>query len=345
MDFEKLTYNKVITIISTFSNLVFLLIHIAYTIIFAIFGAYIMVYINASSVVLYLFSFLLIRYKKYGIYVAVCGIEIPACMIASTIICGYSCGFQLTLIGLCVLAFVSSYFLKDRGRVLNPLYVSAYFAAAYVFLYFFCRSVDSYYHLPIKLYEALFISHSIIVFVFVVGFMYALVKYVFLLERKIRKESNTDNLTQIANRNALNTYFEGLGDLKSNYVVAIFDIDNFKKFNDVNGHLCGDYILREIARIAKENSLNDFVSRWGGEEFVVISKIEISLDETYNKIDMIRQKIENNKFVYNNKKLHSTITIGVAKYDNDESIEDWIKRADENLYHGKKNGKNQIVFN
>ena len=62
-----------------------------------------------------------------------------------------------------------------------------------------------------------------------------------------------------------------------------------------------------------------------------------------SKIDRIRETIEKHDFDYDNKKLKSTVTIGVAKYDNYASIDDWIKIADEKLYKGKQSGKNQTV--
>ena len=176
-----------------------------------------------------------------------------------------------------------------------------------------------------------------------ITFLAILTSYTVLLEKRIEKQSTTDRLTNIPNRNGLNDYFVRIGESKDNYMIAIFDIDNFKKFNDKNGHLCGDYVLKEIARIASENSKDDFVSRWGGEEFVVIAKIDESIEKTISKIDRIRETIENYEFNYDNKKLKSTVTIGVAEYDNYASIDDWIKSADEKLYQGKHNGKNKTV--
>ena len=101
--------------------------------------------------------------------------------------------------------------------------------------------------------------------------------------------------------------------------------------------------MKQIANIAVNNSKDDFVSRWGGEEFVVIAKIDESIEKTISKIDRIRETIENYEFNYDNKKLKSTVTIGVAEYDNYASIDDWIKTADEKLYQGKHNGKNKTV--
>lgn len=341
---SKMDSAKLMNIVCMISNITFLLIHIIYIFLFLITKAYILAYINIFSSIFYAFMFLLLKFKKHEIFALICGIEITAYMICATIIVGYKCGFQLCLIGLCTLAFVTKYFLKDKKFVINPIIVSAFFLTAYIFLFIWQKFNDPIIEIPDYMTSLLYLSHSIIVFIFCVGFLIILLEYVFKLEIKIRKESEVDKLTQIANRKALNDYYDRLGNQKANYVIAMFDIDGFKKFNDINGHLCGDYVLKEIASIAKNNSLNDFVSRWGGEEFVIISKIEDDLENTYKKIDLIRETIDKYEFRYNNKKLHSTITIGIAVFDNDESLDAWISRADKQLYKGKNNGKNKTIY-
>ena len=213
----------------------------------------------------------------------------------------------------------------------------------FTFVYFWCQNNEPIETINSTIETILFVTHIVITFGFSTTFLSILTIYTVKLENKVKKESETDKLTNISNRKGLSNYFDRIGDQKNNYVVAIFDIDNFKKFNDVNGHLCGDYVLQEIARIASDNSKDDFVSRWGGEEFVVIAKKDEDINETYKRIDAIRDTVANYNFKYNNKKLKSTITIGVALYEDDESLDAWITRADKKLYVGKHNGKNQMV--
>ena len=344
MKTEKLSSEKVIFLVTIISNTVFFLMHVLYTIIFVSSKAYLMAYINFFSSIFYLFLFLLLIKNKYEMYALICGIEITAYMTTGTIICGSLPGFHLCLIGMCTLAFVTKYFLQNKKLVVNPLIVSSIFLIIYIFLYFYNKYNNPIIELPEFYNTLLYIIHSLVVFIFIVGFLVVLIDYVFRLEKNITKISETDNLTQTVNRNGLHKYFEGLEDQKTNYLAAIFDIDDFKVVNDKYGHLCGDYVLKQIADIAKENSLDDLVSRWGGEEFVIISKIENSIEETIQKIDNIRIKIDNFKFKYNNKKIHSTITIGVAKYENEETLDEWITKADKNLYTGKNSGKNKLIF-
>ena len=342
---ETISRDKVLTITSASSNIIFAFVHIFYLVLFLITKSWIMAYINIGSIFFYVILFILIKFKKYRAFSLLCGIEITAYMTVASMIVGYNSGFWLCFIGMCILAFVSGYFFRrQKGGAHLRFITSGIFFICYMFVFIYCKNVDSYYHLNIHVQYLLFVFHSIVVFIFCIGFIFMLTEYVTILEDKITSESVTDKLTEIPNRNALSNYFEAIKSQTNRYLIAIFDIDNFKKFNDVNGHLCGDFVLKEIANIAKNNSFNDFVSRWGGEEFVVISLIEGDIDQTINKIDNIRKQIENYEFNYNNKKLHSTVTIGVVKGEIGKTLDELIKLADDNLYNGKESGKNKTVF-
>ena len=334
---------RIIYTICLLSNIVFFALHLLYIIAFLISKAYIMAYINLGSSILYLLFFYIIKKEKYPIYTVLACLEITAYMNVATIICGYNAGFHLCFIGLCVLAYVAKYFLKEK-TLINPFILVIVFALDYVFLYLYCLNVSPVVELGNVLNSIFFIGHSIIVFVFVIGFMVLLVRYVLFLEKKITKESVTDKLTQLGNRNSLADYLDKINKQKANYVLAMFDIDDFKVVNDIYGHLYGDYILKTIAQIAKDNSEDDLAIRWGGEEFVIISKIDETLEKTYEKLDNIRIKINDHKFIHNNKKVHCSITIGVAKYEDGYTLDDWITKADKKLYEGKNSGKNKIVY-
>lgn len=338
-------YEKTITKICYFSNVLFLLCHILYLFIFLSFKAMMLVYINCFSIGFYLLIFLLIKNRSLNLYSYSVAIEIAAYMTSATIICGFGFGFELCFIGLTILAFFASYFSKFGKKLIKPLPIGLGYMILYIFVFVITKFVNPYpYDFPLILKDVLYIAHSIVVFIFVLFFMYIITNYILRLEKNIIRESEIDKLTQVANRNALNGFFNNLGNEKNHYLAAIFDIDSFKQFNDVNGHLCGDYVLKEIARIAKENSDDDFVSRWGGEEFVVISKIEGDIGETVKKIDRIRKSIEEFEFVYERKVLHSTITVGVSEYYENDNLDQWILRADKKLYFGKNSGKNKTVF-
>ena len=342
--FTKENVLEKLKIIAYISNAIFLAAHIMYLSIFLYVGKRTMTIFNICSILFYLIMFILIYREHLLVYAYLFIPEIIAHMTVATIICGYSAGFQECLLGLVSLVFFCGYFAKKINKSIHPTIFSLIIVIDYLAIFIYSRVYKTGVAVFTRRKDSfLYAFHSIVTFTFVIGYLSLLTFYCYKLENKIIKDSSTDNLTKIPNRNALYSFFNKIEGVRDQYLLAIFDIDDFKKFNDKNGHICGDYVLKEIARIANENSREDFVARWGGEEFVVISRIEDDYEKTCEKIDGIRKAIDQFEFVYGRKKLHSTITIGVSKYHDNFTIDEWIKQADKKLYVGKKNGKNQLV--
>lgn len=128
------------------------------------------------------------------------------------------------------------------------------------------------------------------------------------------------------------------------FSVIFFDIDKFKNINDTYGHLQGDIIIKEIARLLMESIREvDYAARYGGEEFAVILP-EIPLLYAAKIAERLRIKIENHKFQTSEKVLNVTISIGVAEYISEyvKYIENIIEAADKALYHSKQSGRNKV---
>lgn len=124
--------------------------------------------------------------------------------------------------------------------------------------------------------------------------------------------------------------------------LMIADIDHFKSFNDQHGHACGDKVLTSIADLLKHSIRDvDRVSRWGGEEFVLLfpGASEIGLA---NIAEKLRQQIEDHKLEYEGKSLGVTMTFGGAIYHESETLDECLGRADVALYRGKSNGRNRV---
>ena len=159
----------------------------------------------------------------------------------------------------------------------------------------------------------------------------------------LAERSSIDGLTQISNRRSLIEFLETETEEanRSNkpLSVAIFDIDNFKRVNDIKGHVVGDQVLVEVARIIRKNTrVNDLAGRYGGEEFMVVFA-NADLAIAANISERIRQAIAHNQFVDG---LQITISGGVKQYIG-ESLTEFIHAADVNLYEAKKRGKNRII--
>ena len=162
-----------------------------------------------------------------------------------------------------------------------------------------------------------------------------------------RHMSLTDGLTGLYNRRHFDSMVEREflrskrydGDLS----LAIVDIDFFKKINDQYGHLCGDYVLKEVAYMILDNfRKTDLVFRYGGEEFVVLLT-ETNLSGSVVPLERLRKKIESYPFKFNGEGLKLTISIGVA--DNlVESTQELIGNADKALYEAKGGGRNRVII-
>lgn len=126
--------------------------------------------------------------------------------------------------------------------------------------------------------------------------------------------------------------------------VAMLDIDNFKRINDVHGHPIGDAVLRSVAHLIR-NALRkpDLVGRVGGEEFLMILPGAAGVDEATQVVERVRAAIERNDWSATSPDLQVTASIGVAVCALGEPVEDLVGRADRSLYLAKASGRNRVT--
>lgn len=167
---------------------------------------------------------------------------------------------------------------------------------------------------------------------------------------KLNLEANTDRHTGCYNK----TYFNNKIDIevkKSKVTgtplsLVVFDLDHFKKLNDNYGHDAGDYVLKEIAELIRNNGVrdDDVFARYGGEEFVILLP-KTNLKQSYEIAERLRKLVEGHDFIYEGNKLPVTASIGVSDYRKGVSTgTDLFKRADEAVYKSKEGGRNQVNF-
>ncbi len=170
-----------------------------------------------------------------------------------------------------------------------------------------------------------------------INFMYSHTRYLSL----------TDALTGLYNRRHLDANLEReflrSKRYHNNLSIAVIDIDFFKKVNDTYGHLCGDYVLKEVAYMILDTlRKTDMVFRYGGEEFVALLT-ETPLEKALIPLERLRKRIEKYPFEYNDNKFQVTISIGVNSTESGvETAGEFLDGADKALYLAKNNGRNNV---
>lgn len=165
------------------------------------------------------------------------------------------------------------------------------------------------------------------------------------LNQKLEHLSNTDPLTGVLNRHALNKLFHReiarCERYQTSFAVIMADIDHFKQVNDLYGHNTGDKVLTDIAVILSNNiRKNDAVGRWGGEEFIIACP-QTDLQGAIRLSESLRVLIAEHNF---DKAGQITSSFGVTVYDGQESTESFIKRVDDALYQAKHSGRNRVEY-
>ena len=167
------------------------------------------------------------------------------------------------------------------------------------------------------------------------------------LNKKLEQVSQTDSLTQLANRghweHLLHQEFLRTKRSEGCCSLLIFDIDHFKKVNDDFGHSAGDEALRHIASLLKTALREtDIAGRYGGEEFVV-TLLDTDKQGAIVFAERLRQLIETSPAKYNEHTVHMAISVGIACFDDQfKDHERWIEAADKALYHSKETGRNKV---
>jgi len=193
------------------------------------------------------------------------------------------------------------------------------------------------------------------IFIFATSFIVAEIRKIIRryeeLHRREFKLARTDKLTGLANRR----YFEQKLIEEAQYSnvsgkpinILIFDIDNFKSFNDTYGHIWGDKLLELFADIIKTNiRKSDIPIRYGGEEFLILIR-DLDRKTAKNVAERIRRQLEKKCICLINSSSHDskvTVSCGVSQYPTDsDNIREAIEFADMALYVAKRSGKNTVI--
>lgn len=169
-----------------------------------------------------------------------------------------------------------------------------------------------------------------------------------LMNDQLRKMAVTDDLTGLPNRREAMNRLREMWAADDRYGCAfgciMIDLDHFKEANDTHGHAVGDEVLQDVAHALREQvRACDVVFRIGGEEFLVLCP-HTDLNGTMACAEKLRKNIDEMTFDRRGRKLHVTISLGVAHRQSDmETPDDLLRRADEALYASKRAGRNRVT--
>ncbi len=163
-------------------------------------------------------------------------------------------------------------------------------------------------------------------------------------KKELEKVASIDKLTGLYNRRMIDEFLKKELESQrrhfSQLSMIMIDIDYFKSVNDTYGHLIGDKVLIQLAKILVENSRkSDIQGRFGGEEFIIICP-QTTSESALILAEKLRKAVENFHFEEVGNK---TISLGISSYENVDTMETLIKKADEALYKAKNSGRNKIV--
>jgi diguanylate cyclase (GGDEF)-like protein len=158
-----------------------------------------------------------------------------------------------------------------------------------------------------------------------------------------------DGLTQIHNQRYMSEFLEREVVRSQRHdrplAVLMIDLDKFKAINDSFGHLCGDFVLREMTDVIRATvRKEDLFARYGGEEFVLVL-VETDQEEAVLVAERIRQAVAEHAFRFETTPVQLTISIGIACMAGEMTVTpaSLLRTADENLYQAKRSGRNRVV--
>ncbi|MCK5829069.1 MAG: EAL domain-containing protein [Methylococcales bacterium] len=158
-----------------------------------------------------------------------------------------------------------------------------------------------------------------------------------------------DTLTRLPNRTLLRNLMEQAikkaNRERGGFSVLFIDLDGFKKINDGMGHASGDLLLQEVAtRLRNQVRESDTISRWGGDEFIIMLDKLISPSDVASVAEQMKQNLSQ-IFMINQQEVFITASIGISLFPEDgKKVDVLLEKADTAMYNIKKSGRNNVCF-
>ncbi|GAC17673.1 GGDEF domain-containing protein [Paraglaciecola arctica] len=316
------------------------LIDVAFFFLFYALGSPILAWVNIVSVAIYTLVYYASKNRKKRIAVALIWSEVIIHAGLGIILIGWESGFHYYL-----LMFIPAICLSTSFR--PALITLTVLFACYVgldFLAWFIEPIQPINSFALKIVHLFNLS---VVFVMLSYLSLYYLKTARRAQKKLNILATTDPLTELYNRRYMNDLvdkeIQDFNRTNDGIGIILIDIDYFKKINDQYGHKVGDDVLVRVAQIIKKQvRKQDLISRWGGEEFLIILPDTPLID-----VQLSAERIRAAFLTYDwlkeiGEDVSPTITAGISELKQAESLDSAIARADRALYKGKADGRNRV---
>jgi diguanylate cyclase (GGDEF)-like protein len=313
-----------------------------------------MFYFSIAGIALYITLLFLTNAlnSERNLLIYITDLEIIAHATYATHLLGWVPDFAMFL-----LLLIPVTFLTPTKRFYIPFIVTIISLSAYIYLKLTLTEVnDIKYHFDDESYmKALHTAN-----IFIASFVLLFTSIAYMLQREymefklvdqretFKKLASIDPLTNLYNRRAMNENIRAIrresSSPRSQYVIGIGDIDNFKKINDTYGHDIGDKVLVYVSNLLISTIPDGgYAARWGGEEFLFVIP-ESNIEEGVAFTEKIHKSLRAHTFEIEDCLFGVTMTFGVSVGIPTDKIDRVITHADKRLYKGKNNGKNHTEY-
>ena len=259
-------------------------------------------------------------------------------MSVATVCLGYGFGFHLYSMSMIPIIFYTEYMaFRLNTKSINTTIYSAMVIIAYLASTGYSVYAKPIYETDLRIAGAFWVFNSLAVLGLVIFYSRLMINMITDSEKELSERANKDRLTHLYNRHYMMERLKEAYEDDKPCGIAMIDIDNFKSINDRYGHSAGDEVLRKIAKTIEETCTDCIASRWGGEEFLILTGSDSEL------IEQLRKAVEDLTIEFEDKVIKVTLTAGFEPKNKELTLDKWIVSADEKLYRGKNSGKNRVV--
>lgn len=309
---------------------------------FVMCGADLLIYFSIPTALVYIIGYFLIFKDKLFYYVRMVFTWLTLYMGVTTVCLGSDYGFHLYCFSVIPVVYTTKYMsYKIRSKPIKALYSSLGIAVFYLICTGYVSRFGPVYEPDRKFASVFWLFNAVTVLGFLIYYINYLINSIIRSEDMLTDLAHKDRLTGLYNRHYMVERLGSLPEGSSAGYLAMADIDDFKRINDVYGHNAGDLVLKTVSGKLKEVCGGCVAARWGGEEFLLL--LPAGEQDAASLLDGVRREIGDTAVRYEENDIKVTITVGLSPRQEGQSVDKWIQDVDNKLYEGKNSGKNKVV--